>query len=96
MKVKFHHTDRWEFYTKIIEITFYFFVREGDMTIPHGDVRNVSKIARILARKYPEEITVADVPRADFALIQERHINNWRLKYYIQKIPVRSIGIQVI
>ena len=61
----------------------------------HGDIRDIQKITKILAKNFPEEIIISDINKADFADLQEKHLTYWRLNKYDQMIPVRSIGLQV-
>ena len=67
---------------KVEHIIKLYVVRKGEITVPHGDIREIMKISRILSKRFPEEIIMSDVRKTDFAALQERYLTYWRLNRY--------------
>ena len=73
----------------------FFYYSESQLTVPHGDMYDLPKICKLVRKVFPEEIVTAECAKFDFKELQERHISTWSRSAYVQKQPVRSIGLQV-
>ena len=65
------------------------------MTLPVAEMYDFKAVCSKLMRRYPKELAEGSLSQGDFRKIQEKHIQLWTENAYIQKVPVRYIGLQV-
>ena len=71
------------------------FYRKVRVSVPVADIYDFKAVCSKLMKQYPEELAEGTLSQADFRKIQAKHIRLWSEHAYVQKVPVKYIGLQV-